>query len=159
MGFNGLGKTTTLKTIMGLIPAISGKIKLADKLKIGYYEQILNWDNEELTPLQIVKNEFPKLDDKVLRSYLSHAGLASKQMLQSICSLSGGEQSKVKLCKLMIEPNNMLILDEPTNHMDVKSKQALAQAIKNFEGSVILVSHELDFVEQITNNIFRPKTV
>lgn len=59
----------------------------------------------------------------------------------------------------MIEPNNMLILDEPTNHMDVKSKQALAQAIKNFEGSVILVSHELDFVEQITNNIFRPKTV
>ena len=159
MGFNGLGKTTTLKTIMGLIPAISGKIKLADKLKIGYYEQILNWDNEELTPLQIVKNEFPKLDDKVLRSYLSHAGLTSKQMLQSICSLSGGEQSKVKLCKLMIEPNNMLILDEPTNHMDVKSKQALAQAIKNFEGSVILVSHELDFVEQITNNIFRPKTV
>ena len=144
---------------MGLIPAISGKIKLADKLKIGYYEQILNWDNEELTPLQIVKNEFPKLDDKVLRSYLSHAGLTSKQMLQSICSLSGGEQSKVKLCKLMIEPNNMLILDEPTNHMDVKSKQALAQAIKNFEGSVILVSHELDFVEQITNNIFRPKTV
>ena len=78
-------------------------------------------------------------------------------MLQSISSLSGGEQSKVKLCKLMIEPNNMLILDEPTNHIDVKSKQALVDAINNFEGSVILVSHELDFVEKITKNIFRPK--
>lgn len=157
MGFNGLGKTTMLKTIMGLIPALAGKIKLADKLKIGYYEQLLNWEDNNLTPFEILKNEFPKLEDKTIRSYLSHAGLTSKQMLQSISSLSGGEQSKVKLCKLMIEPNNMLILDEPTNHIDVKSKQALADAINNFEGSVILVSHELDFVEKITNNIFRPK--
>ncbi len=156
MGFNGLGKTTLIKTILGLIPALSGQVVLANNLKIGYYEQILNWENEELTALQIMRNYYPKLEDKVLRGYLAKAGLTSKHLLQPIGSLSGGEQSKVKLCRLMIEKNNMLILDEPTNHIDVKSKQALASAIKNFEGTVILVSHELDFVKSVTDNIFRP---
>ncbi len=156
VGFNGLGKTTLLKTIMGQIPALRGTIELAKNVKIGYFEQTLNWPEPDLTALQILRNEYPKLEDKVLRSYLAKAGLTSKQLQQPISSLSGGEQSKVKICRLMIEPSNVLILDEPTNHLDPKSKQVLAQAIKDFSGTVIFVSHETDFAEGITDRIFRP---
>ncbi len=156
VGFNGLGKTTLLKTIMGQIPALSGEIELAQNIKINYFEQILNWADPNLTALQILRNEYPKLEDKVLRSYLAKAGLTSKQLQQPISSLSGGEQSKVKICRLMIEPCNVLILDEPTNHLDPKSKQVLAQAIKEFPGTVIFVSHETDFAESITDRIYRP---
>lgn len=159
MGFNGLGKTTILKTIMGIIPSLKGSIDLAKNIKIGYFEQILQWEHEDWTALQILKEEFPKLEDKVLRGYLAKAGLTAKQLLQPISTLSGGEQTKVKLCRLMIEPHNLLILDEPTNHIDPKSKQVLAQAICDFSGAVIFVSHELDFVESITNKIYRPNIV
>lgn len=157
VGFNGLGKTTLLKTIMGQIPPLGGSVELARTVKIAYVEQVLHWDNPDLTALEILRNEFPKYEDKVLRAYLSKAGLTSKQLQQSIKNLSGGEQSKVKLCRIMIEPSNVLILDEPTNHLDPKSKEVLAQAIKEYEGTVIFVSHENDFAESITDKIYRPK--
>lgn len=157
VGFNGLGKTTLLKTILSLIPALDGTVSLAKNLKIGYFEQVFSWENPEHNALQILKESFPKLDDKVIRSYLAKAGLTSKHIMQPITTLSGGEQSKVKLCQLTIEPISLLILDEPTNHLDPKSKEALADAIKNFPGTVLFVSHEQDFVESITDKIYRPK--
>ncbi len=157
VGFNGLGKTTLLKTIMGQLPPLGGSVELAQNVKIAYFEQTISWDDPQLTALQIMRNEFPKLEDKVLRAYLSKAGLTSKHLQQSISCLSGGEQSKVKLCRLMIEPSNLLILDEPTNHLDPKSKEVLAQAIKDYEGTVVFVSHENDFAESITDKIYRPK--
>ena len=148
-GFNGIGKTTLLKTLLNEIPALSGKIEKHKLLNIGYFAQEINWRNDNLTPIEEVRNHYPKLTDKQIRSCLSKAGLLSKLQMQPLKSLSGGEQTKVKLCSFILQPFNMLILDEPTNHLDVNSKKALAKAINQFNGAVIFVSHEEDFVKQI----------
>ncbi len=144
-GFNGIGKTTLLKTIIGEIPALSGNLKLHPFVKIGYFEQNLKWSNPERTPLQEMREDFPKLEDKELRGALAKAGLASKYQVRPLNTLSGGEQSKVKLAKFVLQSFNLIILDEPTNHLDTISKQALAKAINAFRGTVIFVSHEEDF--------------
>jgi len=148
-GFNGIGKSTLLKTIMGKIPALSGSIEKHFLLNIGYFEQEINWDNNALTPIEEIRNHYPKLNDRQIRACLAKAGLPSKLQMQPLSSLSGGEQTKVKLCKFILQPFNMLILDEPTNHLDVNAKNALANAINDFDGAVIFVSHEDDFVKQI----------
>lgn len=148
-GFNGVGKTTLLKTICGIIDPIAGKIDLANNLVVGYYEQDLNWENDEITAVNEMRNCFPKLSEKEIRTYLAKAGLDSKHWRQPIRSLSGGEQSKIKLCKLMVNSYSVLILDEPTNHLDVLAKESLVEAIKNFKGAVIYVSHENEFATKV----------
>ena len=148
-GFNGIGKSTMLKTIMGVIPALDGKIEKHHLLNIGYFEQEINWDDNSITPIEEIRNHYPKLNDKQIRSCLAKSGLPSKLQMQPLNSLSGGEQTKVKLCKFILQPFNMLILDEPTNHLDANAKIALANAINEFNGAVIFVSHEEDFVKLI----------
>ncbi|MBR4270462.1 MAG: ABC-F family ATP-binding cassette domain-containing protein [Clostridia bacterium] len=149
MGFNGIGKTTLLKTLLGEILPLKGKVTKHHLLKIGYFEQEIAWGMPHLTPIEEMRNEFPKLDDKQLRSSLAKAGLSSKHQMQPLCRLSGGEQSKVKLAKFMLEQFNMVILDEPTNHLDPLCKRALAKAINEYRGTLIFVSHEEDFAQNI----------
>ncbi|MBQ8761953.1 MAG: ABC-F family ATP-binding cassette domain-containing protein [Clostridia bacterium] len=151
-GFNGIGKSTLLKTIIGEISALSGKIDKHHLLNIGYFEQEINWVNNAITPIEEIRNNYPKLNDKQIRGCLAKSGLPSKLQMQPLSSLSGGEQTKVKLCKFILQPFNMLILDEPTNHLDVNAKKALAKAINEFSGAVIFVSHEEDFVKLIKHN-------
>ncbi len=148
-GFNGLGKTTLLKTLLGEINPLSGKVTKHHLLKIGYFAQEIAWDCPHYTPIEELRNEFPKLDDKQLRSSLAKAGVSTKHQMQPLVRLSGGEQSKVKLAKFMLEQFNMIVLDEPTNHLDPLSKKALAKAINSFRGPLIFVSHEEDFVKEI----------
>ena len=144
-GFNGIGKSTLLKTLVGEIPPISGSFEFARNVVIGYYEQDLKWDREGQTPLEIITEAFPKLSQKQTRSALSRCGVKAEHVLQPITTLSGGEQSRVKLCKLTLSPCNLLILDEPTNHLDYLAKESLQEALRDFDGTVILVSHEAAF--------------
>ena len=108
-------------------------------------QQNLDWDDKTITPIEYIQNEFPKLDIKQVRGFLAKAGLTAKQVLLPIERLSGGEQTKLKLCSLLIEPHNLLILDEPNNHLDKNAKSALAKAINEFSGACIVVSHEKGF--------------
>jgi ATPase subunit of ABC transporter with duplicated ATPase domains len=148
-GFNGIGKSTFLKTICGIIPSLGGNFELCDNLLIGYYEQDLNFNEPDKTAINDVCNEYPRVDPRLIRTYLSKCGLSAKHLMQPIESLSGGEQSKIKICKIMLKKCNFLILDEPTNHLDVASKNSLAKAINEFKGTVIFVSHEADFIQKI----------
>lgn len=152
-GFNGIGKTTFIKTINGMLPAISGEYTLADNIKIGYYKQENEWDDENITALEEVKNAYPRLDDKQVRTALSRCGLTGEKVLQKLSTLSGGEQSKVKLCKLTLQKYNLLLLDEPTNHLDVNAIEQLKTAIKKYEGTVLFVSHSKEFCDAVADDV------
>ena len=152
-GFNGIGKSTLLKTIIGEIKSLSGKVKFGENIKPGYYEQDLKWENDGMNPIEIISDEFPKMTRNEIRKHLSQCGVKSETALQSIKSLSGGEQSKVKLCRLTLTLCNLLILDEITNHMDLESKVALKEALISYGGTVVLVSHEASFYEDLADRI------
>lgn len=145
-GVNGLGKTTLLKTILGVIPPISGKVELGQFLEPGYFEQEEREKNEN-TALDDVWNEYPGLTNYEVRAALAGCGLTNEHITSKVFVLSGGEAAKVRLCKLMLKDVNWLVLDEPTNHLDVDAKEELQRALKEFKGSVLLVSHEPEFYE------------
>jgi ATPase subunit of ABC transporter with duplicated ATPase domains len=145
-GVNGLGKTTLLKTILGLIPPVSGKVELGEFLQPGYFEQEEREKNEK-TALEDVWDEYPGLTNYEVRAALAGCGLTNEHITSKVFVLSGGEAAKVRLCKLMLKDINWLVLDEPTNHLDVDAKEELQRAIKAFKGSVLLVSHEPEFYE------------
>lgn len=144
-GFNGIGKSTLLKTLTNQIPALDGSFSFSEQVTIGYFEQDLIWDDTTRTPLQIVSDCYPSLPIKKVRQHLAQCGISSCHAGQEIGSLSGGEQCKVKLCLLTLKPCNFLIMDEPTNHLDAAAKEALKNALKNFTGTVLVVSHEENF--------------
>ena len=144
-GFNGIGKSTLLKTLIGQIPCLDGTFSFSEQAVIGYYEQDLRWADQEMTPLEIVEEAYPELVVKEVRRHLARCGITRQHALQPVQTLSGGEQSKVKMCLLTLKPCNFLILDEPTNHLDVQAKEALRAALCEFKGNVLLVSHEEAF--------------
>lgn len=146
-GFNGAGKSTLIKTLLGLIPEISGNYDLSPSAVTNYFDQDLIWPDDKLTPLKIIGQKYPNLDDKLIRQRLGAAGIAGENAIKQIGQLSGGEQTKVKLALMELVESNLLILDEPTNHLDAKTKEALARAVQKFEGTAILVSHERDFYQ------------
>lgn len=152
-GFNGIGKTTFIKTLYGIIPKISGEFEFSDKIKIGYYMQENVFENDKITALEEIKNAYPKLVDKDVRTALSRCGLSSVQIGQPLNTLSGGEQSKVKLCKLTLQDYNVLLLDEPTNHLDVNALEQLKVAIKLFDGAVLFVSHSKEFCNAVADDV------
>lgn len=152
-GFNGVGKSTLVKTLVGELPKLDGKIQLPENTKIGYFSQDLLWEDSNQTPLEYLSEIFPKATKKELHMQLSRAGLSNKLALQSINTLSGGEQTKIKLCELMMTQSNFLILDEPTNHIDQKTKESLGEAVKKYEGTVLIVSHEQTFYEPLVDRI------
>lgn len=156
-GFNGIGKSTLLKTLIGKTPKISGAFKFAPNTSIGYFKQDLDFKNPSFNPINIVSSAFPKLSEREIRKYLAQCGVKSKNASQPVNTLSGGEQSKVKLCILMLTKCNTLILDEPTNHLDVDSKSVLKEELLKWEGTLILVSHESAFYKDLNANIINIK--
>ena len=144
-GFNGVGKSTLLKTLLNEIQVLNGSYYFSELVTIGYFDQDLVWENNILTPIQIVAISYPLLAMKEVRNQLARCGISSKHAMQSIGTLSGGEQAKVKLCLLMLNSCNFLIMDEPTNHLDISAKESLKTALAEFEGTVLLVSHEEKF--------------
>lgn len=146
-GFNGIGKSTLLKTILGRIPALGGGVEVAQNVQFGYFEQELRWDVPKQSPIQFLMNKYPALGQKPLRSVLARTALTRDQSDQPLQLLSGGEQSKVKLADLMLQPANILIMDEPTNHLDDDTKDALRHALQDYPGAVVMVSHETGFYD------------
>ena len=146
-GFNGIGKTTLIRTILNQIPSLGGSVRLAQTAKVAYYQQDLLWPHPLVTPIDILQQQFSGQAQRVIRSTLARAGLTAQQMVAAVKTLSGGEQVKVKLALLMLQQANFLILDEPTNHLDDDSKASLQQALKDYRGAVILVTHETSFYD------------
>ena len=152
-GANGIGKTTLLKSIMGLIPAISGKAELGDSQELGYFEQEMSGDGDN-TCLEEIWQEFPGFSQYEVRSALSKCGLTTNNIESKVRVLSGGEQAKVRLCKLINRKSNILILDEPTNHLDVDAKDELKRALQEYKGSIIMVCHEPQFYEGLATDVW-----
>ena len=153
-GFNGIGKSTLIKTLMGLIPAIGGRYQFAPGISIGYYEQDLRWERANRTPMQVISAAYPNMKEKDIIKALFRCGVSNEHCKQEIGTLSGGEQSKVKLCRMLLTPVNFLILDEPTNHLDAETKDSLRDALIGFEGGMIVVSHEESFYRDWADDIF-----
>ncbi|QWH15995.1 ABC-F family ATP-binding cassette domain-containing protein [Bacillus mycoides] len=143
VGHNGIGKTTMLKTLLGQIKPISGSISVGERVNPAYFAQ--EEFASETTPLEKVWAERPDMTRKEVRQALAKCGLKEEHVLKPIQLLSGGEQTKVRLCELIVTKSNVLILDEPTNHLDTETKTALQEALKQYKGTVLIVSHEPSF--------------
>lgn len=158
-GTNGVGKTTLLKTLMRKIPQLNGSFFFHPSAKILYLEQELNFFNPEMTALQYFSEFYPRMNIKEQRQTLAKVGLLNDLQLKPIKNMSGGEQVKLKLAVLMKNSSNLLILDEPTNHLDVVAKNALLEALKAYDGAVILVCHEQSFALSVCDKIFDAKEI
>ncbi len=157
-GTNGVGKTTLLKTLMRKVKAISGTTFIHPEAKVLYLEQELNFDDDNINAVSHYSNMRPMDSNKQVRAALAEVGIKGDLATKPISKLSGGEQVRVKLSILTKTASNLLILDEPTNHLDVIAKKALAEALCNYDGALILVTHEQDFAEKICNKIFDAKS-
>lgn len=152
-GANGIGKTTLLKSILGLIPSLGGNVELGENLEIGYFEQEVKGDNRNST-IQEIWEEFPAFTQYEVRSALAKCGLTTKHIESQFRVLSGGEQAKVRLCKLINRETNVLLLDEPTNHLDVDAKDELKRALKEYRGTILLICHEPEFYQDIVGEVW-----
>lgn len=151
-GANGIGKTTLLRSILGLNKPISGSAVMGDYIYLGYFEQEVNGTNN--TCIDEIWAEFPSYTQYEVRSALAKCGLTTKHIESQVRVLSGGEQAKVRLCKLINRETNVLALDEPTNHLDADAKEELKRALKAYNGSIILICHEPEFYEDIVSKVW-----
>lgn len=151
-GVNGLGKSTLLKTLLGLIKPVSGKVTLDDYVFPGYFEQ--ETQRSDNTALEEIWREYPGMSNGEVRSALAKCGLTTEHIQSQMMVLSGGESAKVRLCKLMLKDVNWLVLDEPTNHLDVDAKEELKKALREFKGTILLVSHEPEFYEDWITDVW-----
>ena len=152
-GANGIGKTTLLKSILGLIPALSGEVEQGEFLQIGYFEQEMD-QSINTTCIEEMWQEFPGFSQYEVRAALAKCGLTTKHIESKVKVLSGGEQAKVRLCKLINRESNVLVLDEPTNHLDVDAKDELKRALQAYKGSILMVCHEPDFYEGLATQVW-----
>lgn len=152
VGCNGVGKSTLLKTILGVLPTYSGKTYLGDYLNSAYFQQEVKAAN--LTPIEDVWNEFSSLTQNEVRGHLARCGLKNEHITRPLSMLSGGEQAKVRLCKLLMRESNWVLFDEPTNHLDIVAKAELKRALQEYKGTVLLVSHEPEFYEDWVTKIW-----
>ena len=142
IGDNGTGKTTLLKILNGLIQADEGEFRLGSKVKIAYYDQEHAVLNMEKTLFDEIQDSYPDMNNTKVRNVLAAFLFTGDDVYKRIQDLSGGEQGRVSLAKLMLSDANFLILDEPTNHLDIQGKEVLEEAIRNYEGTVLYVSHD-----------------
>lgn len=148
VGSNGIGKTTLIKSMLGEIKGISGTVETGHKNHIGYFEQEIKEDNYN-SCIDEIWEEFPAFTQYEVRRALAKCGLTTKQLESKVMVLSGGEQAKLRLCKIINRASNVLVLDEPTNHLDVEAKEELKRALKAYKGTILMVSHEPEFYEDI----------
>ncbi len=149
IGPNGIGKTTLLKTMLKQIPIKSGQVILHHKIKIGYFDQQQNDLDTNKTIFDVIRPYMPEESDSYIRRYLGRFLFKGRDVFKKIGDLSGGEKVRVVLAQFALEEYDLIILDEPTNHLDLKSKEVLGEALKTYQGTILCVSHDRYFMNQI----------
>lgn len=153
IGSNGTGKSTLLKTITGLIPPLSGDVRFGVKTRVGYFDQTIAATKSELSVLEDFRAEFPELNDGEIRKTLGGFLLSGDDVFKCVKDLSGGEKVRLALSKIFRRRPNVLILDEPTNHMDIIGKETLEKLLMDFSGTVIVVSHDRYLINRVAKSL------
>lgn len=153
IGSNGTGKSTLLKTITGLIPPLSGDVRFGVKTRVGYFDQTIAATKSELSVLEDFRAEFPELNDGEIRKTLGGFLLSGDDVFKCVKDLSGGEKVRLALSKIFRRRPNFLILDEPTNHMDIIGKETLEKLLMDFSGTVIVVSHDRYLINRVAKRL------
>ena len=157
IGENGIGKSTLLKTLAGKIKVLGGSFSFGYNVTLGYFDQQLEFKNDENTVYEEFIEEFPELTTTKARTILGSFLFTGEDVEKKIKMLSGGEKARLKLCEIFKKEPNLLLLDEPTNHMDIVGKESLEQILKEYKGTLIFVSHDRYFVSKIANKILEFK--
>jgi ATPase subunit of ABC transporter with duplicated ATPase domains len=154
MGRNGAGKTTLLKMVAGALAPDAGEVKLGASLKLGYFsQQALELLDPELTVFEQLERDFPREGIGALRSLLGAFQFSGDDVEKGIRALSGGERTRLVMARMLFDPPNFLVLDEPTNHLDLATKEMLIEALKEFEGTMLFVSHDRTFLRGLSNRV------
>ena len=153
LGGNGLGKSTFLKTIVGKIPALSGECRIGTNVQIGYFDQQMAMYTSNKTVLDDFWDEYPNLTETEARNALGAFLFSGEDVFKNVNMLSGGEKVRLALCKILKTRPNVLVLDEPTNHMDIVGKETLESMLKDYKGTLIFVSHDRYFVKKVATQL------
>ena len=153
LGGNGLGKSTFLKTIVGKIPALSGEYRFGTNVQIGYFDQQMAVYTSNKTVLDDFWDEYPNLTETEARNALGAFLFSGEDVFKNVNMLSGGEKVRLALCKILKTRPNVLVLDEPTNHMDIVGKETLESMLKDYRGTLIFVSHDRYFVKKVATQL------
>jgi ATPase subunit of ABC transporter with duplicated ATPase domains len=154
MGRNGAGKTTLLKIIAGALAPDSGQVRLGASLKLGYFaQQSLDLLDPDLTIIEQLQKDFPQEGIGVLRTLAGAFQFSGDDIDKKVRALSGGERTRLVLARMLFDPPNFLVLDEPTNHLDLATKETLITALTDFEGTMIFVSHDRNFLRGLANRV------
>ena len=157
IGQNGIGKSTLLKTVMKELKPKKGSIKYGASLDIGYYDQELQGLDPTKTVIDTVWDRHKTMPEKDVRSILASFLFTAKDIDKTVGQLSGGQKARLTLTVLSLEHNNFLLMDEPTNHLDLEAKEVLEKALQNFDGTLLFVSHDRYFINQLANKIVEIK--
>jgi ATP-binding cassette subfamily F protein 3 len=152
LGPNGTGKTTLLRCLVGQMPADAGHVSIGTGVRIGYYDQMLSLA-DDMPVMEAIRPPRKEFNDRQRRDMLARFGVLGDTALQTVASLSGGERSRAALARLAAADPNFLVLDEPTNHLDLWARDALERALKNFDGTVLFVSHDRYFVNRVADRL------
>lgn len=153
LGGNGIGKSTFLKTIVGKIPALSGEYRFGTNVQIGYFDQQMAMYTSNKTVLDDFWDEYPNLTETEARNALGAFLFSGEDVFKNVNMLSGGEKVRLALCKILKTRPNVLVLDEPTNHMDIVGKETLESMLKDYKGTLIFVSHDRYFVKKVATQL------
>jgi ATPase subunit of ABC transporter with duplicated ATPase domains len=154
MGRNGAGKTTLLRMVAGVLPPDGGTVTLGANLSLGYFaQQALDLLDPDLTIEEQLQRDFPQESPGVLRTLAGAFQFSGDEIDKKVRALSGGEKTRLVMARMLLHPPNFLVLDEPTNHLDLFTKEMLIEALRDFEGTMLFVSHDRAFLRALSNRV------